>query len=68
MVPAASTTVLRNIGVDVDQLSGELDTRHLVLEKCGVRGASVDEVLDQCPHLDTLVLSETRNLNLLSAV
>ncbi|KWU45239.1 hypothetical protein RHOSPDRAFT_33184 [Rhodotorula sp. JG-1b] len=35
---------------------------------CGVRGASVDEVLDQCPHLDTLVLSETLNLNLLSAV
>lgn len=67
-VPSASTTVLRMIGLHVDDASGELDARQLVFDKCWEDNAGPDEVLERCPNIETVIISETTDLNLLTTV
>lgn len=67
-VPSASTTVLRKIGLHVDDASGELDVRQLVFDKCWEDNAGPDEVLERCPDIETVIISETTDHNLFTTI
>lgn len=70
LIPASSTTVLylRNVSLCGDEDDGYLSTRQLVFGKCEALEASVGDMLDVCPHIEILVLFDTKEHNLLLTV
>ena len=65
-LPLSSETVLflRNIGIDTVRDTGDLDTRHLVFDKCWWADLSATDLLVRFHQLETLVLFETEGHDL----
>lgn len=62
---------LRNISLpedDDDDNDERCRAEHVVFNKCYAPGTSLGDMLEHCPRLETLVLSEMEELNLVSAV
>ena len=70
MIPASSETLLflRNVSLGADENDDDLSTRQLIFEKCWAHEVFVDQVLDRCPHLETLVLSDMYHFNLIHLI
>ena len=70
LLPASSKTVLflRNVVLDVAGDIGHLDTRHLIFDKCWWANTSPGDLLDRFHHLETLVLFDIGDSNLVSLI
>lgn len=69
-LPVSSKTVLclRSIWLGAVTAGDSLSARRLVLDKCWEAAALVGDILLRCPHLETLVLSETKDHRILKMV